>query len=233
MRKSYSRIRHIEETNLMLESRFLSEKRNRLFEQSSSIKGVLIKKVPGEKWEEGNGFFYSRVSNDTDITSILNKGSDGEVQSKKNSLFDIDTKTNNTYAGTYWKKGAPNEKFSITINGNNVTSKIDITVDSNVWTGYMFNFTNIPVGTYTIQSTNDEVNKLTITVSQSVDCEKEWKTLFDMMETAADKGDVDLRPYYCSKDETNYIKGKFPNIDDGKVSCLLKKIKKQYCVNTK
>lgn len=33
MKKSYSRIRHTQETNMLLENRFLSERKNRMFEQ--------------------------------------------------------------------------------------------------------------------------------------------------------------------------------------------------------
>ena len=202
-------------------------------EQSSLIKGSVFKKITKPDWTEekdgDGGFAVSRVSDDTNVTSILNKYSGGEVQSKKNSLNEFDPKTSNTYGAVYWIKGKPNEKFSITINGDNVSYKIDVTIETEMWTGYAFYFTNIPVGTYTIQATNDNINRLTITIVEPANCEEEWKTLYENMEDDADDGSIDLRLYYCSKDHTNYIKGEFPNIDVAKVSCLLRKVKQTYC----
>ena len=131
-------------------------------------------------------------------------------------MSEFDPKTSNTYGAVYWIKGKPNEKFSITINGDNVSYKIDVTIETEMWTGYVFYFTNIPVGTYTIQVTNDNINRLTITIVQPANCEEEWKTLYENMEDKADDGSIDLRLHYCSKDQTNYIKGKFPNIDVAK-----------------
>lgn len=199
-----------------------------LLEQNNTITGN-FKVVSNASWDNGPGFFAIRINSNDNITSVINKWSDGQQESQKNSLSTQEPKENNTIGATYWFKGTPNQTFTINITGSGGTAKLDCTVKDENLNGYAFYFTNLSVGTYTITASNSQTDSLTVTVSEPVNCDTEWKTLYDLMEDEADEGGIDKRPYYCSKSHDDFIKQNFPNIVQGKISCLNKKIKQQYC----
>jgi hypothetical protein len=65
---------------------------------------------------------------------------------------------------------------------------------------------------------------------QSENCEDEWEVVYKYMEDAADKNEsIDIRPYYCKKDPSKFVKEVYPNIDESKLKCLNQKIIDQYC----
>lgn len=177
---------------------------------------------------DGDGFINIRISSNTNIVSVKNKYLGGETESKKFALLSGEPQEGNTIGAYYYFKGTPNQNISISITGTNVNSKIDYVVKDADWNAYIFNFTNLPAGVFTINATNDSNNSLTVTVSES--CDEEWKKLYEILENAADNSDIDLRPYYCkSKSMNARIKKEFPNIEESKVLCLIKKVNQQYC----
>ena len=227
MNRSYTKIRHIQESNILLEQR-----RIRLIEQENKITGN-FSIVPYPAWTNGSGFVNIRINTDDNITSVINKyveaGQTKQTESKKNSFFDSEPKDNNTIGATYWFKGTSNQTFTIDITGAGGSLKLTCTIPDESWNGYQFYFTNLSVGTYTITASNSQTDSLTVTVSEPANCDTEWKTLYDLMEDKADEGGIDKRPYYCSKSHDALIKQNFPNIDQGKINCLKKKIKQEYC----
>ena len=198
-----------------------------IMEQENKITGN-FNVIPYPSWEKGSGFFGIRINTNDNITSVINKYDGGQTESQKNSLANAEPKDNNTIAATYWFKGTP-QTFTINITGTGGSTNLTCTVKDETWNGYAFHFTNLSAGTYTITASNSKTDSLTVTVSEPANCDTEWKTLYDLMEKKADEGSVDIRPYYCSKSQDGFIKQNFPNIDQGKINCLNKKIKQQYC----
>ena len=210
-----------------------SIRRMYLLEQDNTITGN-FNVIPKSDWGSGSGFFAIRINPDDSITSVINKWDGGQQESQKNSLTPQEPKENNTIGATYWFKGVPNQTFTININGTSGSGTLKCTVKDAEWNGYSFYFTNLSIGTYTITTSISSTDSLTVTVSQPVNCDTEWKTLYELMEKNADEGSIDLRPYYCSnsrsfKSQDDYIKQNFPNIEQSKIDCLNKKIKNQYC----
>ena len=202
-----------------------------LIEEENTITGkiTLIKSVPNN--QDGAGFFSIRINPDGDISSVVNKWDGGQVESKKVGLTSGEPMENNTIGAVYYFKGTPNKKFTINITGPN--GNMELTAEeSEIWQAYLFHFTNLTYGVYTITASNSPKDSLTITVSQPVNCDNEWKTIYNDLEMSNNEG-IDKGPYYCTwangQKSIDYIKGKIPDIDVRKIKCLKNKIKSQYC----
>lgn len=171
------------------------------------------------------------LNNQVPIGSVPVTYSLQTTNSKINPLDNNEPQEGNTIGATYWRINKPNDRFSIKITGQNVMSEIDYTTNDEGWTGYKFNFINLPVGEFKIKVSDDDINLLTVTVS---DCmvDEEWKKLYNILEDSA--GQVDsvpnIRPSYCrSKNMETTIKSNFPGIDAIKIKCLINKVNTQYC----
>ena len=86
---------------------------------------------------------------------------------------------------------------------------------------------NLPIGTaIKIYVEGDEKNNLVIKTSQPATCEEEWVIIEKDLERALNNNtSIDIKPYICKKDQTESIKKQIPGIDDGKIECLLSKVK--------
>ena len=51
-------------------------------------------------------------------------------------------------------------------------------------------------------------------------CETEWTTVKTALEKKINMSDIDITSYVCNKDQTGFIKGQVPTIDDVKLKCI-------------
>ncbi len=197
------------------------------------------------KYKDYNGFYAITYSPESNISSVINSYNGGKSESKRYDFSGNDLSLNpqtQYIAFSYWFDNKAGNAMKVTVNaktsdGKTVTNSWANRGPDSVDTKYFGRFNLGPLpdnSTITVSVAGDSANSLTITTKQtpdpSVNCDAEWKVVYEKLEDAANENtSVDIRPYYCNQDQTKYIKGIYPDIDNSKLSCLKKKIKTQYC----
>jgi len=199
-----------------------------------------------EQFKDMDGFYVITYSYDSNIKSVQNFYNGGKSMSERHDFLyneKLLTPQNQYIAFTYWFNNKAGNTMNIILNvkssdGSTVTESWSNRGPDSTDSKYMGRFYVGPLpnnSTITISVEGDKSNSLLITTKESsnlsTNCDEEWKVVYKNLEDTAEEKStsIDIRPFYCGKDHTNYIKGIYPSIDDSKLECLKNKIKKQYC----
>jgi|688.fasta_scaffold00958_61 hypothetical protein len=55
---------------------------------------------------------------------------------------------------------------------------------------------------------------------QATDCSIEWSKVKKALENKINMSDIDITSYVCAKDQSGFIKGQTPDIDEEKLKCV-------------
>jgi hypothetical protein len=176
MNRSQSKIRHIKQSNVLLEHR-----RFGLLEDQQKTSMVFMGSTPSSdnKWDAGEGFFNVARRSDGIVSSVTNFHSAGNEPSKENDLTMAEQlgipgnggDMSNSVAFKYVTKVKAGDYLNLTFNANssnggNVTSETYSTrgpIQSDTIYGGRFTLMNLPENsTITIFAKGDNVNKLVI-----------------------------------------------------------------------
>ena len=72
-----------------------------------------------------------------------------------------------------------------------------------------------------VRLTESDITRIVKRVIMEQDgCETEWTTVKTALEKKINMSDIDITSYVCKKDQTGFIKGQVPTIDDVKLKCI-------------
>ena len=192
-------------------------------------------------WDAGNGFFGIAYDGVGIIGGVMNSWNGGSGESKKGSFNtseqlaipgnggSLESAISFNYVTTIKAGDSLSLTFNATSNTGNASSETysyrsPVSKDT-IYKG-RFTLMNLPQNsTITITANGDSENKLVVTTLTPVNCETEWKTIEKALEEALNKNQsIDIKPYICKKDQTEFIKENIPGIEQRKVNCLLGKV---------
>ena len=234
--------------NILMEST-MGDVKPLIIEQET--KGMIFMgSTPGVKndWDAGNGFFNISYNGVGIITSVMNSWNGGSGESQKNSFNtaeqlgipgnggSLESAISFNYVTTVKAGDSLSLKFNATSKAGNASSETysyrPSSSDSDTIYKGRFTLMNLPQNsTITITANGDSENKLVVTTSTPVNCDTEWTTIENALEESLNKNkSIDIKPYICKKNQTEFIKKTIPGIEQRKVNCLLGKVS-SWCKN--
>ncbi len=201
-------------------------------------------------WDAGNGFFAISYEKNGIINSVKNSWNGGSGESQRNPFNSAEKmgisgnggSLDNSISFGYVTTVKAGNALSLTFNASSNSGYVlplSINVSSQTYsyrdrasdkdTIYHGEFTliNLPQNSdITITAKGDSENKLVVKTLETVNCDKEWVIIEKALEESLLKNkSIDIKPYICKKDQTEFIKNQISDIDDRKINCLLSKVK--------
>lgn len=193
-------------------------------------------------WDSGNGFFAITYEKNGIINSVKNSWNGGSVESQRNSFSSaekigisgnggsLDNSISFGYVTTVKSGNALSLTFNASSNSGNVSSQTFSTrgpVNKDTIYHGEFILINLPQNSdITITAKGDSENKLVVKTLETVNCDKEWVIIEKALEESLlNNKSIDIKPYICKENQTEFIKNQISDIDDRKINCLLSKVK--------
>tara|TARA_R100000657_G_C4679316_1_gene126839 strand:+ start:1722 stop:2438 length:717 start_codon:yes stop_codon:yes gene_type:complete len=195
-------------------------------------------------WDSGNGFFAITYEKNGIVNSVKNFWDGGSAESQRNSFSgaekigisgnggSLDNSISFGYVTTVKAGNKLNLTFNASSNSGNVSSQTysfrsPKSLDKDTIYHGEFILINLPQNSdITITAKGDSENKLVVKTLETVNCDKEWVIIEKALEEALLKNkSIDIKPYICKEDQTEFIKNQISDIDDRKINCLLSKVK--------
>lgn len=193
-------------------------------------------------WDSGNGFFAITYEKNGIINSVKNSWNGGSVESQRNSFSSaekigisgnggsLDNSISFGYVTTVKSGNALSLTFNASSNSGNVSSQTFSTrgpVNKDTIYHGEFILINLPQNSdITITAKGDSENKLVVKTLETVNCDIEWVIIEKALEESLlNNKSIDIKPYICKENQTEFIKNQISDIDDRKINCLLSKVK--------